>query len=190
MGRLVSTVLREQHHLLRAELTAWLATNGLGVAAFDLFRHHLLWNVSVEERVVMPALIRALGRPPDDRPGLRKDHAGIAALCVPRPEREWVENLRDLLDEHYRVEEKNKSNKAENGKGIEGALGPGGLKNKSKNKPVRSHQHGVSPRHRGPVVASVPSKLLRMKGAARLGVAPKLVRHLAVLVICCWREQK
>ncbi len=104
MGRLVSTVLREQHHLLRAELTAWLATNGLGVAAFDLFRHHLLWHVSVEERVVMPALIRALGRPPDDRPGLRKDHAGIAALCVPRPEREWVENLRDLLDEHYRVE--------------------------------------------------------------------------------------
>lgn len=105
MGRLVSTVLREQHHQLRAELTACLATNGLDVAAFDLFRHHLLWHVSVEERVVMPALIRALGRPPDDRPGLRKDHAGIAALCVPRPEREWVENLRDLLDEHYRVEE-------------------------------------------------------------------------------------
>ncbi len=53
----------------------------------------------------MPALIRALRRPPDDRPGLRKDHAGIAALCVPRPEREWVENLIDLLDERYRVEE-------------------------------------------------------------------------------------
>lgn len=105
MGRLVSSVLRAQHHQLRAELSACLATNGLDVAAFDLFRHHLLWHVSVEERVVMPSLIRALGRPPDDRPGLRKDHAGIAALCVPRPEREWVENLRDLLDEHYRVEE-------------------------------------------------------------------------------------
>ena len=105
MGRLVSTVLRAQHQLLRGELSACLATSGLDVEAFDLFRHHLLWHVSVEERVVMPALIRALGRPPDDRPGLRKDHAGIAALCVPRPEREWVENLKDLLDEHYRVEE-------------------------------------------------------------------------------------
>ena len=105
MGHLVSTVLRAQHQLLRGELSACLATHGLDVVAFDLFRHHLLWHVSVEERVVMPSLIRALGRPPDDRPGLRKDHAGIAALCVPRPEREWVENLRDLLDEHYRVEE-------------------------------------------------------------------------------------
>ena len=105
MGRLVSSVLRAQHQQLRAELSACLASHGVDVAAFDLFRHHLLWHVSVEERVVMPSLIRALGRPPDDRPGLRKDHAGIAALCVPRPEREWVENLRDLLDEHYRVEE-------------------------------------------------------------------------------------
>ncbi|MDP3235801.1 MAG: hemerythrin domain-containing protein [Myxococcales bacterium] len=105
MSRLVSAVLREQHRVLRMELSACLSGGGLDVTAFDLFRHHLLWHVSVEERVVMPALIRALGRPPDDRLGLRKDHAGIAALCVPRPEREWVENLRDLLDEHYRVEE-------------------------------------------------------------------------------------
>lgn len=105
MGRHVSTVLREQHERLRSELAACLASRALDVAAFDRFRHHLLWHVSVEERIVMPALIRALGRPPDDRNGLRKDHAGIAALCVPRPEREWVENLRDLLDEHYRIEE-------------------------------------------------------------------------------------
>jgi Hemerythrin HHE cation binding domain len=105
MGLLVSTVLREQHHQLRKGLAACLAGTGVDVEAFDRFRHELLWHVSVEERVVMPALIRALGRPPDDRNGLRKDHAGIAALCVPRPEREWVENLRDLLDQHYRVEE-------------------------------------------------------------------------------------
>lgn len=53
----------------------------------------------------MPALLAALRHAPGWRNGLKKDHAGIAALCVPRPEREWLENLRDLLDAHYRVEE-------------------------------------------------------------------------------------
>lgn len=53
----------------------------------------------------MPALVAALGEPPGWRNGLKKDHAGIAALCVPRPEQEWLENLRDLLLAHYRVEE-------------------------------------------------------------------------------------
>ncbi|MBL8921372.1 MAG: hemerythrin domain-containing protein [Myxococcaceae bacterium] len=106
MGRTVAGFLREQHRALAVSLRRALTPDGgVDVDAFDEFRHALLWHVSVEERVVMPAIVRALGRAPDDRRSLRKDHAGIVALCVPLPEREWVENLRDLLDEHYRVEE-------------------------------------------------------------------------------------
>lgn len=105
MGRTVSSFLRDHHRTLSVSLRRCLTPDGVDVDAFDGFRHELLWHISVEERVVMPAIIRAIGRAPDDRNGLRKDHAGITALCVPLPEREWVENLRDLLDEHYRVEE-------------------------------------------------------------------------------------
>lgn len=106
MGRTVAGFLREEHRALAVSLRRALTPEGgVDIEAFNAFRHALLWHVSVEERVVMPAIIRALGRAPDDRRSLRKDHAGIVALCVPQPEREWVENLRDLLDMHYRVEE-------------------------------------------------------------------------------------
>lgn len=105
MRRKVSDLLREQHGELRQALDGCFNSGGVDAHLFDVFRHRLLWHVSVEERVVMPALIAALKRPPGWRNGLKKDHAGIAALCVPRPEREWLENLRDLLDAHYRVEE-------------------------------------------------------------------------------------
>lgn len=102
----ISHVLTAQHAQLRAELVGcFVGPAGLDVERFDVFRHSLLRHISIEEQVVMPALLAVLGAPPGFRNGLRKDHAGIAALCVPLPEREWLENLRDLLDEHYRAEE-------------------------------------------------------------------------------------
>jgi hypothetical protein len=105
MGR-ISAVLTAMHDGLRRDLDACLLSGGgVDLERFDRYRHQLLRHISLEEQVLMPALIAALGRPPDFRNGLRKDHAGIAALCVPAPEREWLENLRDLLDEHYRIEE-------------------------------------------------------------------------------------
>ncbi|MCU0701650.1 MAG: hemerythrin domain-containing protein [Myxococcaceae bacterium] len=105
MGR-ISAVLTAMHDELRRDLDACLlAEGGVDVERFDTYRHALLRHISLEEQVLMPALIAARGRPPDFRNGLRKDHAGIAALCVPMPEREWLENLKDLLDEHYRIEE-------------------------------------------------------------------------------------
>lgn len=105
MRRKVSDLLREQHGELRQALDGCFNSGSVDAHQFDVFRHRLLWHVSVEERVVMPAIVTALKRSPGWRSGLKKDHAGIAALCVPRPEREWLENLKDLLDAHYRVEE-------------------------------------------------------------------------------------
>lgn len=72
---------------------------------FDFFRHQLLRQVSSEEKILAPALAAKLGHQPPDREGLRKDHAAIAALCVPTPCEEWVENLSELLVHHNRLEE-------------------------------------------------------------------------------------
>jgi len=105
VGRTLFSVMMEDHEVLKRELAQCLAGRDVALASFDRFRHHLLWHVSIEERLLMPALVKAMRRAPDYAAGLRKDHAGIAALCIPLPEREWVENLRDLLEEHYRIEE-------------------------------------------------------------------------------------
>lgn len=99
-------VLVRQHVVLRERLAACLRTPGeVDVDGFDEFRRALLRHVRDEEGIIIPWLARVMGADPQWRAGLRKDHVGIAALCVPLPEREWVENLRDLLDEHYRTEE-------------------------------------------------------------------------------------
>jgi hypothetical protein len=87
MGR-ISAVLTAMHDGLRRDLDACLLPGGgVDLERFDRYRHTLLRHISLEEQVLMPALIAARGRPPDFRNGLRKDHAGIAALCVPAPER-------------------------------------------------------------------------------------------------------
>lgn len=101
----ISRYFIAQHEAVRALLDRCLVGEAsVDAVRFDEFRHRLLKLISVEERVLFPALVRRLGHPPVFRNALRKDHAGIAALCVPVPEREWVENLRDLLDHHARVE--------------------------------------------------------------------------------------
>lgn len=75
------------------------------VAQFDVFRRLLLHRIAAEERILFPALLQKLGHPPLARDALRKDHAGLAALCVPLPDREWIEHLGSQLESHVGVEE-------------------------------------------------------------------------------------
>lgn len=94
------------HALLDQALRDCLCRPGqVDVPAFDRFRRLLLRHIAQEERVLMPALTKKLGGPPLFRNALRKDHAGFAALCVPLPEREWVENLGELFAHHAALEE-------------------------------------------------------------------------------------
>ena len=154
----VSDLLRGQHEALRVSLDAcFTPPAGIDLAAFDRFRHRLLWHISIEERLVMPALIRVMGRPPEGRNGLKKDHAGIAALCVPLPEREWVENLRDLLDEHYRVEEASLLPRCD--ELLSGALEARVVTEMEAHPPLV-----LSPFRRGPKVRAQVSELLRLVG--------------------------
>lgn len=102
----VTRLLAAEHADSQAMLRACLAPDGaVDLKRFDAFRHALLRHIAIEEKVLMPALTRALGRSPLFQNGLRKDHAGVAALCVPTPTREWLEDLRELLEHHQRVEE-------------------------------------------------------------------------------------
>ena len=106
MSGLISTHFAATHQQLDAALRACLREpDAVDVKGFDDFRHLLLRHIAQEEKVLFPALIAKLGHPPLFRNALRKDHAGLAALCVPQPEREWVENLGELFAHHSAIEE-------------------------------------------------------------------------------------
>jgi len=95
----------ENRQQLQKTLTSSLRPARVDVGAFDLFRRQLLQHIAEEERVLLPALTQGLGWPPLNREALRNDHASLATLCATRPERESVENLRDLFLQHAAVEE-------------------------------------------------------------------------------------
>ncbi|MEW5741657.1 MAG: hemerythrin domain-containing protein [Myxococcota bacterium] len=101
----VTRLLAVEHAESQAKLDACVRSGEVDLKRFDEFRHNLLRHIAIEERVLMPALTKALGKAPLFQNGLRKDHAGIAALCVPTPTREWLEDLKELLAHHQRVEE-------------------------------------------------------------------------------------
>lgn len=102
----VTRLLVSEHAQSQGTLRACVGADGtVDLKRFDEFRHGLLRHIAIEEKVLMPALTRALGRSPLFQNGLRKDHAGVAALCVPTPTAEWLEDLRELLEHHQRVEE-------------------------------------------------------------------------------------
>lgn len=105
MASPLTRLLAVDHAASQAKLNGCLVDGQVDLKRFDEFRHLLLRHIAIEETVLMPALARALGAAPLFQNGLRKDHADIAALCVPSPTREWVEDLRELLAHHHRVEE-------------------------------------------------------------------------------------
>lgn len=105
MSSPITAHFAEAERVLGAALGKVLRPPVIDVAQFDLFRRLLLHRIAAEERVLFPALIRKLGQPPLFREAIRKDHVGLAALCVPLPDREWVEGLGSQLEGHSGVEE-------------------------------------------------------------------------------------
>jgi len=106
MARGVTWFVRQDHRAISAALERSRSPGGtVDLPAFDEFRRRLLRHIAIEERVLMPALVACLAQPPLFRNGLRKDHAGLAALCVPTPCLEWVQDLGELLAYHHQVEE-------------------------------------------------------------------------------------
>lgn len=106
MRRPVSTSLVAEHRSLVRRLGRCLTPDGgVDLKRFDAFRRKLLHHIAVEEKVLLPALEKKLGSPPLCRESLRREHAGLAAMCVLNPDRGWVLELQSLLAHHHRVEE-------------------------------------------------------------------------------------
>jgi hypothetical protein len=106
MASPVTRLLAAEHAESRAKLMACHLCNGeVDLRRFDDFRQALPRHIAIEEKVLMPALTKVLGKAPLFQNGLRMDHAGIAALCIPTPTSEWLDDLKELLEHHQRVEE-------------------------------------------------------------------------------------
>lgn len=101
----LTRLLVAQHSGGLLELEACAGASGVVLERFEVFRRGLLRHVAIEEVLVLPALRRALGHTPMFHNANRKDHAALVALCVTWPTREWLEDLRELLLHHQRVEE-------------------------------------------------------------------------------------
>ncbi len=101
------TILADDHRRLEALLEQTRCEIGTELfTVFDDFRRGLLRHISIEEKVLLPAVQRMRGGsalPIADR--LRLDHGAIAALLVPPPSRLTVTALFAILEKHNVLEE-------------------------------------------------------------------------------------
>lgn len=100
-------LLAAEHLVLDALLSGAVARPGeVDRRAFDDFRAGLLRHIAVEEKILLPAAREARGGEPlPEARRLRIEHGAIAALLVPTPTPELVEEIRKILYPHNVVEE-------------------------------------------------------------------------------------
>jgi hypothetical protein len=98
--------LSQDHARLDA---AWRrATRGLTIdlAASEEFRVGLLRHIAMEETVLfVDARTRSGGEPLPVAKQLHADHAALASMLVPPPTHELLLAMREILEEHNRLEE-------------------------------------------------------------------------------------
>jgi hypothetical protein len=102
----IEQMLRRDHERLDDLLRTALAYAAVDTAAYDELRAGLLRHIGIEEKVLIP-FVR--GRLPEPALAVAKqlklDHAALAALLVPTPTREILEQLRAVLVQHNPLEE-------------------------------------------------------------------------------------
>ena len=75
--------------------------------SYGEFRRGLLRHISMEEKIMLPAIARMQGgRPAAVADRLRRDHGAIVALLVPPPSASIVATLRSILQVHNALEER------------------------------------------------------------------------------------
>jgi len=98
-------LLSRDHDRLDALLASSLRDDGtVDEASYSEFRRGLLRHIGIEERVLFP-VIRRLGGSTAVEERLHRDHAALAALLVPPPSREDIEQIRAILTTHNPLEE-------------------------------------------------------------------------------------
>jgi len=89
-----------------ARLEELLARGATEPIAYAEFRGGLLRHIGMEERILLPAALRARGGEPiPEAARLRLDHGAIVALLVPSPTAAIHAALRHILEQHNAIEE-------------------------------------------------------------------------------------
>jgi hypothetical protein len=99
--------LAEDHARLDGLLQGSMTETGMiNRAAYAEFRAGLLTHISLEEKILLPAVQRVRGGAPLTKAAkLRLDHGALAALLVPTPTPAIIAALRTILGTHNVVEE-------------------------------------------------------------------------------------
>jgi hypothetical protein len=97
--------LEEDHARLDALLRASVADEQqLDIDAFEQFRAGLLRHIGIEEKLLLP-LLRRQAELRSVVATLRVEHAALASLMVPTPDRSLAREIAGLLAEHNTREE-------------------------------------------------------------------------------------
>ncbi|MGE5313124.1 MAG: hemerythrin domain-containing protein [Acidobacteriota bacterium] len=101
-------LLEEDHRRLESLLaqTRREMEDSAPLTMYDEFRKGLLRHISIEEKVLIPAVQRVRGAAVQSvAERLRLDHGAIAALLVPPPSPMIIRALFGILDKHNVIEE-------------------------------------------------------------------------------------
>jgi hypothetical protein len=103
----VSDYLSADHDRLEILLARASATPGkMEMEAYEEFRRGLLRHISIEEKILLPAIARLQEGVPSRLAGrLRRDHGALAALLVPPPTPAIIRTLLAILGPHNALEE-------------------------------------------------------------------------------------
>lgn len=102
----IQKLLEADHIVLDALLRASVEVPGqIDRSAYDDFREGLLRHIAVEEKILLLAAHEAHGGPIPEARQLRVEHGALAALLVPTPTPEIVEEIRKILGPHNALEE-------------------------------------------------------------------------------------
>ena len=99
--------LEEDHERLDSLLQRAVATPGrIDLEPYQDFRQGLLRHISMEEKIVLPAIARWQGgRKAALAERLRLDHGALVSLLAPPPTPSIMLTIRSILEVHNRLEE-------------------------------------------------------------------------------------
>ena len=98
--------LSADHEMLDGLLARAAASSIIDIEAYSEFRKRLLRHISIEEKIVLPAIAKwQAGRKAVIADRLRLDHSAIASLLVPPPSASIIATLRSIFSVHNPLEE-------------------------------------------------------------------------------------
>ena len=98
--------LSSDHERLNALLDRAGNSDAIDIEVYSEFRKGLLRHISLEEKIILPAIARWQGgRRAAIADRLRLDHSAIVSLLVPPPNRSIIRTLQSVFEVHNPLEE-------------------------------------------------------------------------------------